>query len=175
MTLDTVNHVVLCRYANTAIGRAMRETANVRRKKRRIWRAKLTWQRQTTSNFVASISTTLPLPSSPHWAPSTTVTCKNSQKSVHVRLELHLVRRVYSDQPCRCSYSAVRSHDSVHHLLNLPFFSQEFFSLIFCVALITIHRFFNTKYSAATIRGSRAKIFAFFFDETRNANDFPSD
>lgn len=32
-----------------------------------------TWHRQTTSMSSASISTTLPLPSSPHWAPRTTV------------------------------------------------------------------------------------------------------
>lgn len=31
-----------------------------------------TWQRQTMSDCVANISTTLPLPSSPHWAPKTT-------------------------------------------------------------------------------------------------------
>lgn len=34
----------------------------------------LTWQRQTTSADWASMSTTLPLPSSPHCVPTTTVT-----------------------------------------------------------------------------------------------------
>lgn len=34
----------------------------------------LTWHRQTTSAVVANKSTTLPLPSSPHWAPKITVT-----------------------------------------------------------------------------------------------------
>lgn len=34
----------------------------------------LTWQRHTTSTSVAIISTTFPLPSSPHCAPRTTVT-----------------------------------------------------------------------------------------------------
>lgn len=40
----------------------------------RAHKSSLTWQRQTMSTSVASMSTTLPLPSSPHWAPSTTVT-----------------------------------------------------------------------------------------------------
>lgn len=39
-----------------------------------------TWHRQTTSTFVANISTTFPLPSSPHWAPKTTVTYKIQKK-----------------------------------------------------------------------------------------------
>lgn len=34
----------------------------------------LTWHLHTTSTSVASMSTTLPLPSSPHWAPRITVT-----------------------------------------------------------------------------------------------------
>lgn len=34
----------------------------------------ITWHLHTISAFMASISTTLPFPSSPHWAPKTTVT-----------------------------------------------------------------------------------------------------
>lgn len=40
-----------------------------------VWsRWQITWQRQTMSASLASMSTTFPLPSSPHWAPRTTVT-----------------------------------------------------------------------------------------------------
>lgn len=35
-----------------------------------VTREVLTWHRHTTSTSVASISTTLPFPSSPHWAPT---------------------------------------------------------------------------------------------------------
>lgn len=39
-----------------------------------MWFYHLTWHRHTRSASVANISTTFPFPSSPHWAPSTTVT-----------------------------------------------------------------------------------------------------
>lgn len=39
-----------------------------------MWFYHLTWHRHTRSASVANISTTFPFPSSPHWAPNTTVT-----------------------------------------------------------------------------------------------------
>lgn len=62
----------------------------------------LTWHLQTMSASCASRSTTLPLPSSPHWAPSTTVTLLPGRRAAHSPLGM-------PGPPCSAMARAARS------------------------------------------------------------------
>lgn len=74
------------------------------RRRRPASRAPLTWHLQTMSASCASRSTTLPLPSSPHWAPSTTVTLLPGRRAAHPPLGM-----AGAGAPCSAMARAARS------------------------------------------------------------------